>query len=192
MSRGSPSDSPPSHPSPPSVLGEGRFIRLVQREGWEYSERARGTAAVMALALTDDDEVVLVEQLRVPVGAHVIELPAGLVGDEDDDAEHPESAMGRELVEETGFAAERMEWLGHGPEAPGSSRAMVTIYRATGLTRVGAGGGLSGTESIQVHVVRRATLPDWLRAQERAGRLVDARVWAALFLHLVTPPAPGS
>ena len=189
MLAGSPSDSPPSHPSPPRVLGEGRFIRLVQREGWEYSERARGSAAVMALALTDDDEVVLVEQLRVPVGAPVIELPAGLVGDEDDDAEHPETAMGRELVEETGFAAERIEWLGHGPEAPGSSSAMVTIYRATGLTRVGTGGGVAGTESIRVHVVPRAALPDWLRAREREGRLVDSRVWAALFLHLHTPPS---
>ncbi|HKG91531.1 MAG TPA: NUDIX hydrolase [Gemmatimonadaceae bacterium] len=182
-------DMPEPNVSDVELLGEGRFVRLVRRGGWEYSERSRGSAAAMALAITDADEVVLVEQRRVPVDAPVIELPAGLVGDEGAADEDPAVAMARELVEETGFEAARLELLASGPEAPGSSSAMVLIYRATGLTRVGEGGGVAGTESIRVHVVPRAELPDWLRRRERDGDLVDARVWAALFLHLVTPPA---
>jgi ADP-ribose pyrophosphatase len=173
------------------VLGAGRFIRLVRRDGWEYVERAQSQPAVMALALTDADEVVLVEQFRIPVGAPVIEMPAGIVGDEGDDAEHPELAMHRELVEETGFAASRLERLAGGPEAPGGSSALVTIYRATGLTRVGEGGGLAGAESIVVHVVPRAELRAWIGEQERNGRMVDVRIWAALFLHDATPPDAG-
>ena len=193
MSTTSPSPTPDSHSSDETVLGEGRYIRLVRRRGWEYAERARGSAtAVMALALSDADEVVLVEQMRVPVNAPVIELPAGLVGDDGDHAEDPEVAMHRELVEETGFAAGRLELMATGPEAPGGWSGMVAIYRATALTQVGRGGGLAGVESIHVHVVPRRALPDWLHEQERAGKLVDTRVWAGLFLHLNTPSAAST
>lgn len=171
----------------PQVLGAGRFIRLVKHQGWEYVERTQSQPAVMALPLTDDGEVVLVEQMRIPVGAPVIELPAGIVGDEEDVDEAPETAMHRELVEETGFAAARLERLATGPEAPGGSSALVTMFRATGLTRVGAGGGLAGSESIRVHVVPRAALVEWMREQERAGKMVDVRIWAALYLHDAMP-----
>ena len=63
------------------VLGEGRWLRLVDDGGWEYAERSGSNGVVVIVAVTDDDRLVLVEQYRPAVKARVIEAPAGLVGD---------------------------------------------------------------------------------------------------------------
>ena len=59
---------------------EGRFIAAKTRGRWEYVSRARGIKAAVILAITPDDEVVMVEQFRIPMGKPSIELPAGLIG----------------------------------------------------------------------------------------------------------------
>ncbi|MEL7484364.1 MAG: hypothetical protein AAFN41_08410, partial [Planctomycetota bacterium] len=64
-----------------STIGEGRFLRLVSRGGWEFATRVNATGVVAVIAVTERDELILVEQHRPPIGASVIELPAGLVGD---------------------------------------------------------------------------------------------------------------
>src|SRR5687768_8463814 len=65
------------------VLGNGRFLELVRDEhGWEYARRVNATGVVVIAASTDKNEVILIEQYRPPVGARVVELPAGLVGDD--------------------------------------------------------------------------------------------------------------
>ena len=93
-----------------NILGQGRFIRLIQHGHWEYAERIQARAAVMIIPVTDDGRLVLIEQHRVPLAAKVLELPAGLVGDiagEEDEA--LVTAAHRELLEETGYEAQRME-----------------------------------------------------------------------------------
>ena len=60
------------------------------------------------LALTADRHVLLVRQFRPAIGVETLEFPGGLV----DAGETPEQAVGRELLEETGFTADRMELLG--------------------------------------------------------------------------------
>ena len=96
------------------ILHEGEFLRLKRRDHWEYVERANARGAVVIVALTADDELLLVEQPRLPLQANVIELPAGLVGDiagaEDEDLE---IAGMRELEEETGYRAGRIDNLGN-------------------------------------------------------------------------------
>ena len=63
---------------------EGKYLRIVRAGTWEYVERCGGVHAVVILA-EDKGRVVLIEQPRTPLGERkCIELPAGLVGDEDD------------------------------------------------------------------------------------------------------------
>src|ERR1051325_4157707 len=87
---------------------EGKHLFLRERDGWEYAERKSTTEAVVILARTDDGRIVFVEQERRPVGARVIEFPAGLVGDEDDRAD-AEATARKELEEEAGFACMTLE-----------------------------------------------------------------------------------
>jgi ADP-ribose pyrophosphatase len=163
------------------VLGEGRHLRLVRRRGWEYAERTNAAAIVVVVAVTPDGRLLLTEQYREPVQGAVIELPAGLVGDRPGEAgEDLRTAAHRELLEETGYEAEELRALAAGPPSAGLSSEVVTFVRAAGLRRVGAGGG-DEHESITVHEVPLATVPDWLEAHARAGRLVDPKVYAGLY-----------
>ena len=78
---------------------------MYDRDGWEYVSRSRGRNVVGIVAVTADDELVLVEQFRPPVNNRVLELPAGLVADEDAE-EDPLNAARRELLEETGYVSD--------------------------------------------------------------------------------------
>lgn len=162
------------------LLYEGRFLRFVSRDGWEFVERHGAWAVVAIVAITEANELVLVEQYRPPVDRNVIELPAGLVGDHDDDAEETtETAARRELLEETGYEADRWDVLFRGLPSGGLTSEEITVYRATGLRRTGPGGG-DASESITVHVVPIDDLETWLRAREREGKGVDAKLYCAL------------
>src|SRR5699024_7398767 len=82
------------------LLHEGRFLRLKRCGHWEFAERVNARAAVAIVAVTDADELVLVEQPRLPVDSAVIELPAGLVGDIPGAGDEPlATAATRELEE---------------------------------------------------------------------------------------------
>lgn len=97
---------------PAEVVWQGRFITARRQGKWEYVSRARGMGAAVILAIDSEDHVLLVEQYRVPLGRPCIELPAGLIGDGDDAGEDALVAAGRELEEETGYRAARLEDLG--------------------------------------------------------------------------------
>lgn len=166
------------------VLARGKFLELVDENGWEYVHRHAASAVVLIVATTDQRELVLVEQNRVPVHSRTVELPAGLVGDLPGQAHEPlELAAARELEEETGFTASRWRYLMEGPAAVGSSTEVVTFFRATGLTRVGPGGG-DDTENITVHVVPLAEVPAFLATKVQAGALVDPKIYSALYFVL--------
>ncbi|HEV8239354.1 MAG TPA: NUDIX hydrolase [Thermoanaerobaculia bacterium] len=163
----------------PEVLAEGRFLRLVRRRGWEYAERRHVTGIVILVAVTPDDELLLVEQHREAVGSTVIELPAGLAGDEPGhESESLEQAATRELLEETGWEAQSWERLSAGPPTSGVSNEVVTLMRARDLRHHN---GKAAEEGITVHTVPLAKLSSWLREREGAGTLVDPKVWAGLW-----------
>jgi len=162
------------------VLGEGKYIRLVSDNGWEYATRPRVTGIVVIVAITEDGQLVLVEQPRTSVRKRVIELPAGMVGDVEAGETLP-SAAGRELIEETGFAAREMVLLAQGPAAVGVTDEIVSFFWAKGLTRVGPGGG-DDSEDITVHLVPVGEARPFLAARAAEGRLIDPKIWAGLFL----------
>lgn len=162
------------------VLATGKHLRLVRRGGWEFVERPGITGIAILVALTNDGQIVLIEQYREPVGALVIELPAGLAGDEAEGAHEPLAAAAlRELQEETGFAAGAIEELFSGPPSAGLSSEILTFFLATDLTRTGSGGGVAG-EAITVHTVPLGSAVSWLMQKQSEGRLIDPKVLAGL------------
>jgi ADP-ribose pyrophosphatase len=153
---------------------EGDHLYVLERDDWQYVERKKGKAAAAVLAETDDGEIVLTEQFRRPLNARVIDFPAGLIGDEEPDADGAETAR-KELEEEAGYTCDSVELLVRGPSSPGITSEIVSLYRARGVRRTGKGGGVGG-EDITVHVVPRARLRSFLREKADEGVLIDLKV----------------
>ncbi len=163
------------------ILGEGRFLRLLRRDGWEWVERAGTRGVVAIMAVTREGNLLLVEQYRPPVGATVIELPAGLVGDQPGNGDESfEVAAGRELLEETGYAAGFLRVRTQGPVSAGMSSEVIHFIEARELRKIGPGGG-DETESIEVHEVELDRAGAWCEDKIRAGAVVDPKVFAALY-----------
>ncbi len=163
------------------ILGEGRFLRLVSVDGWEWAERRRVSGVVAVVAVTPDGRLLLTEQQRRPVGCAVIDLPAGLAGDEPGaENEALITAARRELEEEAGWTADEFTLLATCPTSPGLTSETVTVVRASGLRRVGAGGGVAG-EGITVHAPLLTEAPAWLAARAARGALIDPKVYAGLW-----------
>lgn len=167
----------PSPDTPIETRWEGRFITVKQQGNWEYVSRSRGIHAAVILAIdeaADGRHVILVEQYRVPLGIACLELPAGLVGD-DSAGEASEVAAQRELEEETGYRAARWRNAGEFFSSPGMISESFTLMVATGLSRVGDGGGVDG-EDIIVHRVPLADIADFVAAKRAEGCGIDVRV----------------
>lgn len=164
------------------IIAEGKHIRLLKTpSGWEYVERVNPDGAVVIVPLTEEHKLILVEQFRPPLNKRVIEFPAGLVGDTDDFlGESFENAAERELLEETGYAAEKMEYLMDGPPSPGLSNERVTYFRATNLRRVAEGGG-DESEDIVVHEVPIRDITSFLQTAKKRGAEIDPKIFAGLY-----------
>lgn len=161
--------------APEEIMWQGRFVVAKKRGRWEYVSRARNIRAAVILAV-DDGHVLLVEQFRVPLGRTCIELPAGLIGDDDGSEHEPaEIAGGRELEEETGYRAARVENLGEFFSSPGMVTESFTLLRASGLQKVSEGGGLPG-EDITVHRVPLDGLEAFLAGRRARGDAIDVRM----------------
>ena len=163
------------------TLAEGGHLRLVVSRGWEFVERPNIFGIVVIVGTTNHGGLVLVTQWREPVGAQVVEWPAGLAGDvPGHETEALEEAARRELFEETGFQAATMKAIRTGPPSPGISNEVVTFYRARGMVRTAHGGG-RGAERIRTHVVPISWLSDWLDRMEAKGYQVDPKVFAGAY-----------
>lgn len=165
--------------APEEIMWSGKWITAKRRGKWEYVSRARGIRAAVILPI-DGDDVILVEQFRVPLGMRCLELPAGLIGDEEAcEGEDPLAAAKRELIEETGYAAAHWEDCGAYFSSPGMTGESFTLLKATGLTRVGEGGGVPG-ENITVHRVPLAGVAQSIAAFRAAGLAIDVKLLALL------------
>jgi len=158
---------------PEEVIWQGHFITAKRRGKWEYVGRARGIKAAVILAV-ENGHVLLVEQYRVPLGANCIELPAGLIGDHDNGEDALTSAA-RELEEETGHSASKLEIIGEFFSSPGMVSESFTLVRASGLTKIGDGGGVDG-ENIIVHHIAITELPSFIQAKRADGCVVDVKL----------------
>lgn len=159
---------------PAEIRWEGRFIQAITQGRWEYVSRARGIQAAVILAFDAEDRVILVEQFRVPLARRCLELPAGLVGDEDA-GEPVAQAAARELEEETGYRATRVEELGFFHASPGMVSEGFTLVRAHDVVKVADGGG-TGDEDIAVHLVPRSDIAAFVAAKRAEGVAMDVKL----------------
>lgn len=155
----------------------GRLVRLrVDRValpggGAATREIVEHPGAVAAVAL-DGDDVLLVRQWRHPAGEVLLEIPAGTL----EPGEAPEETIRRELAEEIGRRAGRIEHLIDFYVAPGYSSELIRLYLAAELAP--ASGDADADENIEVV---RLPLAEAL-ALCRAGTLRDGKTVAALLL----------
>jgi ADP-ribose pyrophosphatase len=163
-----------------SIAFCGRYLDVIWEERGEYTHNRRCRGVVLVIPVTTAREIVFIEQYRIALQAAVIEYPAGLVGDEDDD-ETFESAARRELLEESGYEAETLELVLRGPSSPGSSTEVVDFYIARGARRVSDKAGVAH-ERIRVHTIMLDDALAWLEAKAASGVLVDPRVQLGVYL----------
>jgi len=171
------------------TLFEGKFLGLYQRGRWEFAARPFADAAVGILPVTAEGELILVEQYREPLERRVIEIPAGLCGDEPEfRGEAFAATAARELLEETGYRAGKLTELIVTPTSAGMTSEYTHLFLATELVHESAGGGTEH-EDIQVHRVPLADLRPWLAACEARGCAIDAKIHACLWLAAPFLPA---
>lgn len=159
-----------------TIVWQGRFVTAKTKGKWEYVSRARGIRAAVILAVDAEDHVILVDQFRMPLNKRCIELPAGLIGDGDDNVhEADELAAARELEEETGYRPGRMENLGEFYSSPGMVTESFSLFRAHDLEKVSDGGGVEG-EDITVHRVPLAKIDAAIAGWRAEGYAIDVRL----------------
>jgi len=163
----------------PRLLCEGKHLRFLSREGWEYVEHRTAPEAAMIVAITPEERLVLVEEFRPPLSAPVISLPTGLIGDEG--PEDAVEAARRELREETGYEAPRLERLARGPGSAGQSSEMVTFFLARDVALAGEQAE-HDRERIRVHLVALGQVRDWTARAEKSGSAIDPKIFAGLYL----------
>ena len=163
------------------VLYRGRVFDLIV-DDVEYPsgnkskrEIAHHPGGAVTVPLLDDGRVILVEQLRYPLGKYVLELPAGKLSPGED----PKVAAARELHEETGWVAGSLEKLTSIYTTPGFCDEELHIYLATDLKESPSGHKREeGELSMSVHFV---SLNEALRMVE-AGELKDSKTIIGLLL----------
>ena len=166
----------------PEKLFETRWLGLYRIGRWDFVRRPQSDSCVGILAITPAQEILLVEQFRIPIQRRVIEIPAGIVGDEPGHCgESLAGTAARELLEETGYRAGILELLIATPTSAGLTSEFIHLFHARELVREHVGGGVAG-EDIVVHRVLLAGLREWLRDREAAGLVIDFKIHAALWL----------
>ncbi len=149
----------------------GRDGRAIQRDAIITPD------AVVVLPLLDGDDtpkadrrVVMIRNERFAVGEHLWELCAGTL----EEGERPDTCAGRELIEETGYEAGRIEPLLSFYSCPGICTERMYAFRATGLTHVGQ--QLDPNERIEVEVMTLGRAIEMVRG----GEIHDAKTIATL------------
>jgi 8-oxo-dGTP pyrophosphatase MutT (NUDIX family) len=144
---------------------------------WEAVERLGIGGIVVMVAVTPAGTVLLEKQFRPPLGRDVIELPAGLV----DPGESMEEAAQRELIEETGWSAKKLDFIAEGPISTGASTEVLRAYLCTGLEHIGKAGG-DDNEIIEVIEAPLDKAQEYLKNVQEKGTLVDLKVFGLIEL----------
>jgi ADP-ribose pyrophosphatase len=160
-----------------TLLHKGRVFRL-ERERLSLDNgntvdldiiRHPGAAAIVPLK--DPHTILLIKQYRRAAGGYIWEIPAGTLNKDED----PVSCAYRELEEETGFAAKKMEMLGEIVPVPGYSDERIRIFLARDLVK--SSQHLDRDEMLSVHEI--ALKDAMTMAQD--GRIIDGKTIAGLF-----------
>ncbi len=160
------------------TLLKGRAFAI--RRDWMKTPDGRETkfdiiehgGSVVLVPLDSDGNMVFVRQYRHAAGGDLLELPAGTL----DEGEAPEVCAAREIREETGLAAGKLEKIGEFYLAPGYSTEFMIVYLATDLRHDPLEADADEFLSVEKIPVKNA-----LEMAER-GKMPDAKSLAALLL----------
>lgn len=162
------------------VKWKGNFLSIIKSNNWEYVKRNTSTGAVSSvLAITKNQNVIFVEQHRIPVGKSVIELPSGVIGDIDE-KEKPLLSAQRELLEETGYSSEHWESIYVTPKSAGMTNELEYAFIADDCVKTGKGGG-DKYENIIIHEVPITKVRSWLWKKEEEGMLISSGIYSAMY-----------
>ena len=154
------------------LIYDGRIVKLAVEEvllpnGKRYSqETILHPGAACVVPFFDDGDLLLIKQYRHATRGWIWEIPAGKL---DKIGEDPADCAKRELIEETGFRASRLEKVIEFFTAPGFCTELLHLYKATGLKEVGR--HLEEHEVIEVHKLS----PEKISEMLRAGEIRDAK-----------------
>lgn len=129
----------------------------------------------VVVAVTNENKIILVKQFRYPFKEWMLELPAGKI----DKGEDPLTCAARELTEETGYTAEKVEKLGAISTTPGFCTEVLHIYLATGLTP-GQHAREEGEEGMEVLELPKNKIIQMIMD----GEITDAKTIAGLFYYI--------
>lgn len=165
---------------------EGRIVKLrvdtVELPGGRTGQReiVEHRGAVVIAAVDEKENVLLVRQFRKAVGEMLLELPAGTL----DPGEAPEDCARREIQEETGFKAGKLEKLGGFYSAPGFLTEYLHLFLATELEP--SPKAADEDEDIEVVRVHLSAVPRLIAA----GEVRDSKSVAGL-LRILREHFPG-
>lgn len=159
----------------------GRVIKLdiEEWEGHPPYEVVHHPGAAAVLAIRPDQQVILVKQFRPPVRDVLTEIPAGIL---DVDGEDALTCASRELLEETGYGHDTIEFLGGYYASAGFTDEYVHLFWARAHAEP-VGPPEEGIEVVLMPFERMV-------AAARAGRIRDAKTALALLLASGRPPLP--
>jgi ADP-ribose pyrophosphatase len=147
--------------------------RLREESGIEVvRDVVRHPGGAGALPLFDDGRVALVKQYRHPARRELLEIPAGRIEND----ETPEQCAAREVEQEIGFRAGRMEKLAKFYSTPGFCEERLYVYLATGL--IPGSQNLDHDELIEIVYL---PLDEAVRMAER-GEIEDSKTIIALLM----------
>jgi ADP-ribose pyrophosphatase len=113
--------------------------------------------AVAAIPITNDGKILLVEQYRHPVGRNLFDIPGGLI----ENGEDPKDSIKREILEETGYQASKVEFMCRFNTDPSMSPQEIILYKATNLIQV-ADASPEISSPIKVHLLEPQVIRDIL------------------------------
>ena len=153
-------------------------MTLAGSDGKTYHrEVVRHPGAVVLLPLIDQDTVVLIENGRPTVGETLLELPAGTR----EAGESADVTAVRELAEETGYSAGKLDCIHEFYSAPGISDELMHLYAATDLTAGSA--SREAVEQIENRIVTRQEVSDLMYS----GQIRDGKTLIGLYVFLYSP-----
>lgn len=163
----------------PTILYAGKYLNLVKHDGWEYVTRNHHDVVVI-LPILNNGNILLISEFRKPLMKRVIGLPAGLVGDNNNDEGIFDSAR-RELEEETGYQANSLELVvDNSPSSSGMTNETFNLFIARKLVKVGLGGG-DASEDIEVIEVNLEILSGQIQLWRSAGHAIDPKIFMGLY-----------